>query len=216
MASPTDDHVYFLHATTNIMRIFFVNNTQDTILLTINYDQPQKDTISIPVGNSNLCLCTSSHIGKARINNRYRGIFLHTQNSHTQMSMKNGKESDFVLNIMLCSSKELPTLLQLSKQFIREQGSEVCNKTRFKLLEKELPLSLAESVCENYKDLKTNNFLHSEGSSKPYFCKCSLFWYAPSQCFSQFGPNTEIKYVKQFHNKKFIGFVAHLENENDD
>jgi hypothetical protein len=91
------------------------------------------------------------------------------------MSMKKGKESDFVLNILLCNSKKLPTLLQLSKQFIREHGSQACNKTRFKLLEKELPLSLAESVFENYKDLKTNHFLWSESSSKPYFCKCSLF-----------------------------------------
>jgi hypothetical protein len=179
MDSAADGLVYFLRVPRNILRIFFVNNSQDTILLTINYGQPMVDTINIPVGNSNLCLCSNSHIGKARKNTSYGGLSLHTQNSHMQMSLNNGRGSDFALHITLSNSRQLPTLLQLSKQFIREHGSQKCNKTRFQLLKQKLPRTLAESICEDYKELRTNQFLQLEDSSKLYFCKCSKFWYAP-------------------------------------
>ncbi len=206
MDSPADGMVYYLRVTANIMRIFFVNNTQDTVLLTINYGQPLVDKICIPVGNSNLCLCSNSDIGNTRKKSTYCGLYLHTQDSQTQMKLGTSKESDFAIHITLCNIRALPTLLQLSKQFIREHGSQKCTRTKFLLLKEELPLTLAENVCEDYKELRTNNFLQSDNSAKRYYCKCSLFWYAPSQCFSQFGPNHEMKYVKQFHNNKFIGF----------
>ncbi len=60
MNSADDGKVYYLRVTEKIMRIFFVNNAQDPVLLTINYGQPLADKISIPVGNSNLCLCSNS------------------------------------------------------------------------------------------------------------------------------------------------------------
>jgi hypothetical protein len=206
MDSADDGKVYYLRVTANIMRIFFVNNAQDPVLLTINYGQPLTDKISIPVGNSNLCLCSNSDIGQTRKKCTYYGLYLHTQNTQRQMKLKESKESDFAIHITLCNIKSLPTLVQISKQFIREHGKQKCTRTKFLSLKEELPIALAENVCEDYKELRTNNFLLSDNSVKRYYCKCSLFWYAPSQCFSQFGPNHEMKYVKQFHNNKFIGF----------
>ncbi len=206
MDSHADGKVYYLRVTENIMRIFFVNNAQDPVLLTINYGQPLADKISIPVGNSNLCLCSNSDIGQTRKKSTYFGLYLHTQNTQTQMKLSKSKDSDFAIHVTLCNIRALPTLVQLSKQFIREHGKQKCTRTKFLLLKEELPIVLAENVCEDYKELRTNNFLQSDNSAKRFYCKCSLFWYAPSQCFSQFGPNHEMKYVKQFHNNKYIGF----------
>jgi hypothetical protein len=132
-------------------------------------------------------------------------LFAHTKHANTN-------EAKTKQRIGLCNThytlqyKTLPTLVQLSKQFIREHGKQKCTRTKFLSLKEELPIALAKNVCEDYKELRTNNFLQSDNSAKRFYCKCSLFWYAPSQCFSQFGPNHEMKYVKQFHNNKFIGF----------
>ncbi len=49
MENADDGKVYYLRVTEKIMRIFFVNNAQDPVLLTINYGQPLPDKISIPV-----------------------------------------------------------------------------------------------------------------------------------------------------------------------
>ncbi len=174
------------------MRIFFVNNSPETISLVAEFGQNWLEEIEIPVGNLNLCLCISSHIGHARRDDSYRGISLHAKTTTIQMKIIKGEGTQEVaLHVNIYNTTSLPTLYQLTKQFVREQGSEASTKTRFKQLMQDLPAQVAKEVCEEYKDLRPKTFL--EGRNKVYYCRCTFLWYGPGRPWAKFGPNFPLK-----------------------
>ncbi len=86
---------------------------------------------------------------------------------------------EVALHVIIYNTKSLPTLYQLTKQFVREQGSEASNTTRFKQLIQDVPAQVAEEVCEEYKDLRPKTYLN--GESRVYYCRCTFLWYGPGR-----------------------------------
>jgi hypothetical protein len=208
-----DQMVNVLHVSENIQRIFIVNNSQNVVNLVAHYGQRWEDSINIPVGNSSLCACRKSFMGIARSDGTYRGTSLHAKTSNIQINITWGEGwEDLALHVTICDVQSPPpTLLQLAKQFVRENGSWDSTKTRYHSLLKEIPTQLEQEVCESYTELRTEYQL--EGYSKReaiFYCKCTLFWYGPGQQYARYGPNLPIKYIKRFHRRGFTRRLAIL------
>jgi hypothetical protein len=213
MDQQNKDHmVHVLHVSENIQRIFIVNNAQNSVNLIAHYGQRWEDSVNVPVGNSSLCLCRKSFLGIARSDGTYRGISLHAKTSNIQIKITWGEGwEDWALHVTICDIHSPPTLLQLAKQFVRENGSWDSTKTRYRSLVKEIPTQLAQEVCESYAELRTDYQLEGYGSGYSiHYCKCTLFWYGPRQQYARFGPNLPIKYIKRFHRRGFTRFLAIL------
>jgi len=212
MSQPCEELISYLHVSVNIMRIFFVNNSPEAIVLVTEFGQRWFEEVEIPVGNSNLCLCISSHIGHARRDDSYRGISLHAKTSAIQMKITKGEGiQEVALHVNIYNTKSLPTLYQLTKQFVREQGSEASNKTRFKQLIQDVPAQVAKEVCEEYKDLRPMTYLN--GESRVYYCKCTFLWYGPGRPWAKFGPSFPLKYIERYGRRDFERFFERVREE---
>ena len=195
-----NEYVYVLHATVNVMRVFFTNNSAEPLVFKLDYTQPWSDTLEVPPGLSCICLCTSSCVGMGRRDNSYTGFTLYAVNPQIRIKIVSGnKSSDFMLNVTIYTVKSPPTLLQLAKQAIRDQHSWDCSKIKFEQLKDLVPVTLAEEVAKDYKELYTAFWSQTYHAKMVFHCKCTLFWYKRGQYYAQLGPNFPAKNIIRYH-----------------
>jgi hypothetical protein len=197
----SDENGYRMKIPKHIMKVFFVNNTQTSVKFDAFYTQSWKDHLDVPKGYSCICLCSSSPLGHPRRALCYLGVAFHAQSSQYKLQITaGGGETDLFVQIMISDKKTPAALYDLAKHVIRQTGPIKNCESKYNQLKKEVPLTLADDICNEYIELRTNFWIKNTlGHNRKFFCPCTLFWYEKGAFFTQLTSNFNEKDLKRFH-----------------
>ena len=202
--SDPSNFIHVLHITSNIMKVYFTNTSNESASFKIKYSQPYDDFLDIRTGFSSLCLCTYSVMGHKRLKFSYVGITLYAKSTNTRFKIvKGGAKDDFVLHVTISNASIPPTLFSLSKQLVRKYSTLNSCESDFRQLKSELPVNIAEEVCQEFTELRTWFFLEKMKIQPPFYCSCTMFWYEPGKFYTQLCKNFTHRQIKKFHKRTY-------------